>query len=41
VQYTALEATVYEVTVYGKTKNSTPSKYKIVKNIQAPPGIYD
>jgi len=24
-----------------KTKNSTPSKYKMAKDIQTPPGLYD
>ena len=27
--------------VYGKTENSTPSKYKMDKDIQTPPRIYD
>ena len=28
-------------TVYGKTENSTSSKYKMAKDIQTPPRIYD
>jgi len=28
-------------TVYGKTENSTPSKYKIAKDIQTQPRIFD
>jgi len=38
VQYAVLEATTR---VYGKTKNSTPSKYKMAEYIQMPPRIYD
>jgi len=28
-------------TIYGKTENSPPSKYKMAKDIQTPPRIYD
>ena len=36
--YTVLEAMTR---VYGKTENSTPRKYKMDKDIQTPPRIYD
>jgi len=38
VQYAVLEAMTR---VYGKTENSTPGKYKMDKDIQTPPRIYD
>jgi len=38
VQYAVLEAMTR---VYRKTENSTPRKYKMDKDIQTPPRIYD
>ena len=38
VQYAVLEAMTR---VYGKTENSTPRKYKMDKDIQTPPRMYD